>query len=203
MPGPTSKPLPAATLSGRASLAIRHTHEHPDYIAADRKLQDIRLRKAEVDRAIQCECTRRADFRRSTMDEAKAHALVHGDEVPPEVVPVDLAKLEEELRVLGIAEEVAHRNRVDVESRISREIIARVMPEYAELIRRQHEAALPFIAALEAEVRFIDDLTDGGVQLGELQRVLFMAPDRARNILDYEVVRRAREFHGLTLGGPA
>lgn len=166
----------------RAAIALdainKSAWEDERYKTADRRLNALRLERKQVDDEVNVQQGRLNENCVSRRRNEEAYALAHGLESPaPEAEVRGLQALYARAHLLDIAIDLAAKNLRKIESEVSREIVAKARPEYLEVVRRVHKAAVELAAANAAEDAFTRAMIEGGTLLIGMQRCPFRDVD--------------------------
>jgi len=140
-----------------------------EYRDAFDRLQELRLRAGEVERAIEEALAGSPGTSRKERIGARAAALVGAGDAPPEepgVSSEELAELQEERSVLAEAVRLQEAAVKKLASQKSREIVERVRPEYEKLIERLAGALVELGKVADEEAEFRTRLDEAGVKYG-------------------------------------
>jgi hypothetical protein len=180
----------------QAGAPNRATYDDPRWLAAHRQLHEMKRKRAEIEDQIRHEWERRERVRAGEGRMAAALAILEGREPEPVAEDKEVSKMRREVMILADAEELAEKQLLEVASRVSSEIIARVQPEYLELLKRMHASAAALVALVQEEERFTSELEAGGTQFQGLTRIVW--PQATPEILE-RYRKEAFDYYGLKL----
>jgi hypothetical protein len=192
------------TLGGPAALAEApesSVWEDARYVAASKKFNEVKSERDKIAAEINAELARVQADRGARRHLARAAAIVHGGDPPPEAEARDLAALQDRLETLRYAVDMAEKHVDDVMAEVSREIVERVRPTHLEQIKNLHFRLAAAVEAQDEIQRFLADVGAGGTSLASLFPVT-LARARLRDKLT-QLEDEAHHFHGLVLGSMA
>lgn len=145
-----------------------HSWKHPRYIAADSRLQELRLKLGEIEERIRNENNRITDYRKAARQMAEAHCLVHGTEFIPDAPGDDLKRLYHDHAVHKQAVALAEKHLDQVDGEVSRAICTRLKPAFFRLSVDIYRQLKALEAARKTYMDFLANVESGGTRTGGL-----------------------------------